>query len=121
MTEPKTTLESEESVLKAGRANLQRGDETVGGRLFLTDRRLIFEAHIFNVQRGGDQINLGQIAELRPAWTKFFGVIPLMPNSLSVKTAGGGEYNLVCRRRGAWMEAIQDAKGSVSDQTGAVG
>ena len=112
MVEPKTTLEPGESPIKQGRANLQRGAETVGGRLFLTDRRLIFEAHIFNVQRGGDQIQLGQIAEMRPAWTKFFGVIPVVPSTLRVRTDGGAEYNLVCRGRGAWMNAIQEAQGS---------
>jgi hypothetical protein len=122
MVEPKTTLEPGESPLKEGRANLQRGAETVGGRLFLTNRRLIFEAHIFNAQRGGDQIQLGQIAEMQPAWTKFFGVIPVVPSTLSVRTDGGAEYNLVCRGRGAWMEAIQEAKGSYgSDQAGPVG
>ena len=112
MAEPKTTLDPGESALKEGRANLQRGAETVGGRLFLTNRRLIFEAHIFNVQRGGDQIQLGQIAEMRPAWTRFFGVVPVMPSTLCVRTDGGAEYNLVCRGRAAWMEAIQEAKGS---------
>jgi GRAM domain len=122
MEEPKTPLEPGESALKEGRANLQRGAETVGGRLFLTNRRLIFEAHIFNVQRGGDQIQLGQIEEMRPAWTKFFGVIPLMPSTLSVRTDGGAEYNLVCRGRGAWMKAIREAQGSSeSGQTGPVG
>jgi hypothetical protein len=110
MPEPKTTLEPGECPLKEGRANLQRGAETVGGRLFLTNRRLIFEAHIFNVQRGGDQIQLGQIEEMRPAWTKFFGVIPLVPSTLSVRTDGGAEYNLVCRGRSAWMTAIEEAR-----------
>ena len=112
MAEPKTTLEPGEAVLKDGRANLQHGGETSGGRLFLTNRRLIFEAHIFNAQRGGDQIQLGQISEMRPAWTKFFGVIPLVPNTLSVRTDGGAEHKLVCRGRGAWKDAIEEARES---------
>jgi hypothetical protein len=50
---------------------------------------------------------------MRPAWTKLFGVIPVAPNTLSVQIAdGGAEHNLVLKGRGAWMEAIQDAKGS---------
>ena len=112
MAEPKTMLEPGEAVLKAGRANLQHGGETSGGRLFLTNRRLIFEAHIFNVQRGGDQIQLGQISEMRPAWTRLFGIIPLAPSTVCVRTDGGAEHNLVCRRRSAWMEAIRDAQES---------
>jgi hypothetical protein len=122
LAEPKSELESGESVVKEGRANLRRGGETVGGRLFLTNRRLLFEAHIFNPQRGGDQIQLGQITEMQPAWTRFFGVIPLVPSTLCVRTDGGAEYNLVCRGRSAWMEAIREAQGSYgSDQADPVG
>ena len=122
VVEPKTTLAPGESAVKEGRASLRRGAETVGGRLFLTNRRLIFEAHIFNAQRGGDQIKLAQIDEVRPAWTKFFGAIPLLPSTLSVRTHDGDEYDLVCRGRRAWLAAIQEAKGSSgSDQAGPVG
>ena len=127
MAEPKSELEPGESVLKQGRANLQHGAETAGGRLFLTDRRLLFEAHIFNAQRGGDEIQLSQISEMEPAWTKFFGVIPVVPSTLSVRTEGGTEHNLVVRRRRTWMRAIEDARGQAGpanpslDQTGPVG
>jgi hypothetical protein len=117
MAEPKSELEPDESVLKQGRANLQHGAESAGGRLFLTDRRLLFEAHIFNAQRGGDQIKLSEISEMEPAWTRFFGAIPVMPSTLSVRTELGDEHNLVVRRRKAWMRAIEDARG----QTGRVG
>lgn len=43
-------LRSDESVIKEGAANLQKNIETVGGKLFLTEQRLIFEARKFNVQ-----------------------------------------------------------------------
>ena len=112
MAEPKTALEPGESMLKEGRANLQRGVETVGGRLFLTDRRLIFESHKFNVQRGSTEVPLAQIAELGTAWTKFLGFLPLFPNTMSVRTRGGAEYDVVCKGRGAWIEAIERARGS---------
>jgi hypothetical protein len=110
VAEPKTELAPGESVLKSGRANLRRGAETVGGRLFLTDRRLIFEAHIFNAQRGGDQIQLSQIEEMEPSWTRLFGVIPVAPGAVCVRMDGGSQHHLVVRGRRNWIQAVQDAQ-----------
>lgn len=44
-------LLSGEQLIKEGFANLQRGWEALGGRLYLTNQRLIFESHPFNIQR----------------------------------------------------------------------
>jgi GRAM domain len=45
-------LLSGEQLIKEGFSNLQRGWEALGGRLYLTDQRLIFGSHPFNIQRG---------------------------------------------------------------------
>jgi GRAM domain len=104
---PQTQLQPGEVLIKESRANLQRGMESVGGHLYLTDRRLIFESHKFNVQRGPTEIPLADVADVRKAWTKFLGVIPLAPNSIAVTTAGGHGQRIVCHKRGEWMEAIR--------------
>ncbi len=108
----KTPLDTNETVLKKGGANLQRGAETVGGWLYLTDRRLIFESHAFNFQTGATAIPLGEIATVTKCWTKFLNVIPLAPNSLAVVTSQGQEHRLVLFGRGAWLAAIIRAKAS---------
>jgi hypothetical protein len=41
----KTTLGDGEMIIKEGTANLQKNIETVGGKLYLTNQRLVFEAH----------------------------------------------------------------------------
>ena len=38
-----------EVIIKEGAANLQKGIETVGGKLRLTNQRLLFKAHKLNV------------------------------------------------------------------------
>ena len=101
----KTSLQPGESVLREGGANLQRGWEAVGGRLFLTDQRLCFESHAFNVQSGPVEIPLAAITALRPAWTKFLGFLPVFPNSLVVR-AGETEYSFVLHGRQQWADAI---------------
>ena len=112
MAELETPLHPGETVVKEGRANLQRGAESVGGKLALTERRLIFESHEFNVQSGPDEIPLSEIVGVEKVWTKFLGALPLAPNSLAVRTREGAEHRLVLSRRGAWREAIESQRSS---------
>jgi hypothetical protein len=46
----KPPLLSDESVLRDGAASLKRGWESVGGWMYLTSLRLIFEPHVINFQ-----------------------------------------------------------------------
>lgn len=106
---PQTPLQPGESLVKESRANLQRGIESVGGQLYLTNRRLIFESHKFNVQSGATEIPLADVAEVGKVWTKFLGAIPLAPNSIAVATTDGHAHRIVCSKRGEWMDAIRSA------------
>jgi len=91
-----TNLLNGESIIKEGKANLQRGIETVGGHLYLTTQRLIFESYKFNIQRGNTIIDLGNINEVTKCWTKFLNLIPLFPNSIKVETRDDKQYKFVC-------------------------
>ncbi len=103
----KTALRPNEEMLKSGPANLQRGIETVGGKLYLTNQRLIFESHKFNIQTGETLIALSDIQSIRKCWTKFLNLIPLFPNSLAVHTKQGKEYCFVLWNRKTWAAAIE--------------
>jgi len=106
----KTELKQNEQIIKQGAANLQKGIETVGGKLYLTNQRLVFDAHKINVQGGTTEIELPDILSSEKCWTKFLGFIPLMPNSLAVYTKTGNEYRFVLFGRGAWAAAINENK-----------
>lgn len=108
----KTELKQNEQIIKQGAANLQKGLETVGGKLYLTNQRLIFEAHKLNTQGGSTEINLSDIQSSEKCWTKFLGFLPLMPNSLAVYTKSGSECRFVLFGRGAWAAAIDANKNS---------
>jgi hypothetical protein len=99
-----------ERVIKEGPANLQKSLETVGGKLYLTNQRLVFESHQINVQRGTTEVPLAHIHSSRPCWTKFLGVVPLFPNSLAVATQQGEEYRFVLFGRHAWSAAIESQR-----------
>ncbi len=102
----KTALRPDEQVVKEGAANLQKNIETLGGKLYLTKQRLIFEAHKINVQGGTTEIELSNVQSSRPCWTRFLGLIPLFPNSLAVFTKQGKEYRFVLYGRHGWAAAI---------------
>ncbi len=102
----KTSLEPGETLFKEGAANLQRGWETVGGKLHLTNTRLIFEAHRFNVQTGATIVQRSAIAGVDKCWTKFLNLIPMMPNSIAVRRNDGTEQRYVVWGRDAWLQAI---------------
>ena len=102
----KTELREREQLIRKRAANLQKGIETVGGRLYLTNQRLVFETHAINFQRGTTEIELSDIRSSEKCWTKFLGCIPIWPNSLAVFTEAGREYRFVTFERDAWATAI---------------
>lgn len=102
-----TPLLPGEQPIKEGAANLQRGLETVGGRLFLTSHRLVFEPHAVNIQTRVATVELANVQSTRACWTKLLGLIPLLPNSLAVYTKDGTEFRFVLFGRHAWSAAIQ--------------
>ena len=108
----KIDLAPNETLIREGPANLQRGLETVGGRLLLTDQRLVFSSHGVNVQTGRTEIPLAEIRSVSPCWTKFLGLLPLAPNSLAVSTSAG-EHRLVISGRSQWASAITSAAASL--------
>lgn len=99
-----------ESLVRHGRANMQRGAETVGGTLYLTTERLVFVGHAFNVRSGPSEVPLALIAEVGTARTKLLGVIPLMPNSIAVTLREGTVQSFVVTGRAAWIDAITHAR-----------
>lgn len=110
----KTELRQGEALIKDGAANLQKNIETVSGKLYLTNQRLVFESHKFNVQSGVTEIELTNIQSSEKCWTKFLGFLPLFPNSLAVYTKQGKEWRFVIFGRGAWAAAIEAQKGDVN-------
>jgi len=98
----KTELNLNEELIKKGGANLQKGFEAVGGFLYLTNQRLIFESHKINIQTGNVIIDLSNISATEKVWTKVFNIIPMVPNSLAIKCVDGQDYRFVLFGRKDW-------------------
>ncbi|MBU6154309.1 MAG: hypothetical protein KGP28_08420 [Bdellovibrionales bacterium] len=106
----KTLLRNNEQIVKKGVANLQKGFETVGGSLILTNQRLVFEPHKINVQRGPIEIEIHSIQAVAKVWTKFLNLIPLIPNSLEVHTRAGQKFRFVLFGRDSWKREIESRR-----------
>ena len=105
-----TDLGDGERLVRQTGASLKRGIEAVGGQLFLTTRRLIFEAHRLNVQTGRTVIPLRDVEDVWKTWTKLLWLIPILPNALAVATAQGKTYRFIMFGRDAWVRLIRETK-----------
>ncbi|MCV9385465.1 GRAM domain-containing protein [Reichenbachiella ulvae] len=97
-------LADDEIVRHEGGANLMKGIEAVGGKLVLTDQRLIFKSHQKNVQSGETQLPLTEIQEVIPRKTA-----KLFQNGMRVLNQAGEAFDFVVYEREVWLEKVKTA------------
>jgi hypothetical protein len=95
-------LDLDEEIESLGPANLFRGKEAVGGKLFLTNEKLIFKSHKLNIRTGQTDIPYEAIRDIQERKTA-----KLIDNGLHIITIDGSEYNFVVDNRDTWIEKIQ--------------
>jgi hypothetical protein len=84
-------------------ANLFRGRESVGGKIIITNQRIYFKPHFFNVQKDYVEIPMEEIVEVQKRNTLGF-----VPNGMKVSTRNGEEYKFVVRDREKLIDLIKD-------------
>ncbi len=98
------TLPEGETLEQQGWANHFRNYEGRGGRLYLTNRSLVFQPHRFNVQNAGVVIPRSEIAGAAKSMT--LGVIP---NGLTVTRRDGTMERFVVSERDEWVRRLTPA------------
>ncbi len=99
----KPKLQENERIEIEGPANLFRGIEAVGGKLFLTNRKLIFKSHKLNIQKGQTDINYENIDEIIARKTA-----KLIDNGIRIKTKDAKEFDFVVYDREKWIEKLTE-------------
>ncbi|MFD2530024.1 MULTISPECIES: GRAM domain-containing protein [Polaribacter] len=84
-------------------ANLFRGFEGVGGKIFLTNQRLIFKSHSLNIQKGQTNIDYNDIVSVTKRKT-----FKLRDNGIKITTKKGDEYCFVVNNRNVELKNILD-------------
>jgi hypothetical protein len=94
---------SNETIVFSTGANHFQGVEGVGGKLYLTNKRLIFKSHNFNIQNHEFSINLSDVDEVRRYST--YGIIN---NGLSVTTSGNVIEKFAVQEPEEWMFQLKE-------------
>ncbi|MEQ9377935.1 MAG: GRAM domain-containing protein [Imperialibacter sp.] len=100
------SLADGEQVEMEGLANLFRRMEAVGGKLFLTNRGLMFRPHSLNLQKGPTDILYKEIASVHKRRTG-----GLVDNGMRVTTNDGKKYDFVLNDRDVWLEKLSNKMG----------
>ena len=97
----KPTLENGELIENYGPANLFKGIEGTGGKLFLTNLNAIFVTHKINIQRGETKIPYTNILEIGKRKTA-----RLIDNGIRIKTKDEKTFDFVVNEREVWLEKL---------------
>ena len=96
-------LTDDETIIKEDGVNLfQNFFNALGGKLFLTEKRLIFISHKFNLPNSSIKIQLEDISEIIERKT-----IGIINNGLRIKTKNCLRYDFVVNDRKSWIEKLK--------------
>ena len=103
MTNIKPELTENELIEVEGPAGLFHGIENVGGKLFLTNHRIIWTSHKMNIQKGHTEIeyqNIKEIIKRRSAW--------IIDNGIRIITNDGKKFDFVVNERDLWVVKLHE-------------
>lgn len=99
----KIDTEPDETVLFETGANHFKGAEGVGGKLYLTNKRLVFKSHQFNFQNHEWSINLSDIDKVDR-----YKTLGLVNKGLSVTPAGNKIEKFVVQQPDKWVSQLRE-------------
>jgi hypothetical protein len=97
--------DNDETIIKEGGANHFKGMEGVGGKLVLTDKRLLFKSHRYNNQNHQESFDLEQIESVVATKNLLF-----WKNGLQLKMRDHGVQKFVVEEPGRWRDAINEQR-----------
>ncbi len=97
------TLTESEQVEVEGPANLFRGIEGVGGKIFLTNKKIVFRPHKLNIQKKQVEIEYQNIEEIVKRKTA-----KLLNNGIRIKMNDSRKFDFVVNEREVWIEKLHE-------------
>ena len=102
----KIDTDPDENILFDTPANHFKGIEGVGGRLYLTNRRLIFKSHKLNIQNHQLSIDLSDIKQVDR-----YKMLGLVNNGLALTTIPDKTEKFVVEKIEKWVKILTDKNG----------
>ncbi|HOX81785.1 MAG TPA: GRAM domain-containing protein [Chryseolinea sp.] len=95
-------LAEDEKLIKEGGANHIMGREGVGGKLVLTDKRLVFKSHKLNIQNHEQVFHFNDIQSLGEAKSLF-----ILKNKLVLELLSKDLHKFIVDEPGVWVKEIE--------------
>ncbi len=105
----KIQLDEDETILFETGANHFTGVEGVGGKMYLTNKRLVFKSHKLNVQNHELSLNLTDIENVQA-----YKTLGLVNNGLAVTTTNNTIEKFVVDQRSEWLEQLSGNKNTIA-------
>ena len=102
------TPKSKKNIIMKSSAHYKKGISKIEGKLYLTDDKLEFKTLMISLRSEKFNINLVDISSVSLAWTKFFGLFPLLPNSILIKTKNDKSYKFTVKKSKKWINKINN-------------
>jgi hypothetical protein len=109
----KIDIDEDENILFETPANHFKGIEAVGGKLYLTNNRLVFQSHKLNIQN--HQLSLG-IADIQKVGRH--KTMSIINNGLSVTSVNGSTEKFVVEQPERWFTILTEKNGRPLPHTG---
>ena len=111
----KMVMQDNEVIIKEGKANSFNLFLSKGGSLAVTNQRVLWHGHGFNIGGQADVIKLEDIVAYGKCFTiSIFMLLLPIPNAFYISTNSGKTYKYTVFGRKIWIEtlkkAIQDAR-----------
>lgn len=97
------SVEKDETILFEAPANHFKGIEAVGGKLYATNKRLVFQSHKFNFQNHQLSIALTNIASVNK-----YKVMGVANTGLLITTDENKTEKFVVQQPEEWMKILQN-------------
>jgi len=97
---------ADETILFETGANHFKGAEGVGGKLYLTNKRLVFKSHKFNIQNHELSISLSDMDKVDR-----YKTLGLVNNGLTVTTTYNTIERFVVQQPGEWIDQLTEKNG----------
>ena len=95
-------IRKDETILKEALANHIKNHESVGGKLFLTNKRLIFKSHKINIQKHIFELDLNEINSYRR-----YKTMGMIPNGLKITTNDNLTEKFVVNKPNEWITQFE--------------
>ena len=95
-------------IIMKSSAHYKKGISKIEGKLYLSANKLEFKTLMISLRTEKFDINLEDISSVSLAWSKFFGLFPLLPNSILIKTKNDKSYKFTVKKSKKWISSINN-------------